>query len=258
MPSPHSELEHKFAADHVSYDKFKSWAIKQGPFRYNSRSCPDIYYEQGDNTVRHRWSGGGGELTVKLRKSQESITDRVEVDLHLGGATSVNDVTAFLQASGWKRAFTLFKDQIHCFWYEVPEGTVSVAIYGVEKLDEATQRCVDARRFIEVEIEKDSQMSDEKAALLLSKWRRLLSRVFRLGPPLNVSLYEMYSGRNYKTAANEEQTRGTNEKHSKGRRRRRPVRHGSLRARRGRADGDSRRDHRPTRNRGPKSVRRRS
>lgn len=223
MPTDnHSEIEYKFAADHVDYDDFVAWAIKQKPLKYESASFPDLYYEQDGNIVRHRWSGGAGELTVKQRKSADSIADRVEIDLRFSAETSVNDVTVFLQASGWKRLFTLFKDGTHVFWFQVPGGIVSVAEYAVEKLDEETQRCVDHRKFIEIEVEKGSSMSMDEAKTTLEKWRRLVSRTFNLTAPLNVSLYEMYSGRTYKTATKEQNDNGHHETPTENDRGRRP------------------------------------
>lgn len=75
-----------------------------------------------------------------------------------------------------------------------------VALYGVEKLNEKTRRCEGLRYFLEVEIVKGSNCSDEDARLLLEEWRTRLEVAFNLGTPLTLSLLEIYSDRRYKVA----------------------------------------------------------
>jgi hypothetical protein len=199
MSDLYSEIEYKWAADHLTPDRFMKWAIDFHPFKYESSSCPDIYYVNGNNTIRHRWSGGGaGEITVKQRKSAKSITDRVEVDLTFGDQVSIKDVTTFLTTCGWKRLFTLYKEHVNLFWFEDGGATVTVALYAVKKFNDKTRKCDKPKQFLEVEVEKGSKVSDAAARVLLEKWRDNLEVAFNLGAtPLNRSLFEIYSGKTY-------------------------------------------------------------
>ena len=198
--SAHSEIEYKWSADHISPEAFGLWCQRQSPVSYSRTSCPDVYYSQGDNIVRHRWSGGAGELTCKQRKSSRHITDRFEVDLTFPESLTTTDITEFLRLSGWKRFFTLFKDRCDVFMFENDRIGTCVALYGVEKLNEKTRRCEGLRYFLEVEIVKGSNFSDEDARLLLEEWRTRLEVAFNLGTPLTLSLLEIYSDRRYKVA----------------------------------------------------------
>ncbi len=196
----HSEIELKFDADHVDPRDFAVWCQRQEPATYCMTAVPDVYYVQGKNVVRHRWSEGAGELTCKQRKSASQITDRVEVDLSFGDKISTADVTAFLQTSGWKRLFTLLKDRCQTFYWEEDGIKVCVALYGVERLNEHTQKCEGLRHFLEVEVLKGSNCTDEYAREVLSDWGTHLIEEFGLEKPLNLSLFEIYSKRRYPIA----------------------------------------------------------
>lgn len=199
MSDTHSEIEHKWDATHVQEGAFLAWAIAQRPQSYEHASWPDVYYSQGDNTVRHRWSSDAGELTVKRRKTQRSITDRVEVDLRFADGVKAEDVTVFLRASGWKRILTLFKTFVHVFRYKLSDAEVTLALYEVEQLCERTHKRINTRRFMEVEVEKGSPLSDRAAKALLDAWKVILQREFHLTSPVNESLFEIYTGRRYAT-----------------------------------------------------------
>jgi hypothetical protein len=193
----HSELETKFAADHVSQTRFKEWCFNLGAFRYHSSPLrQDIYYRHGDNVVRHRLASGAGELTVKQRKSTTSIIDRVEVDLTFGSSVTTADVEAFLVASGWVPDLTLDTVFSHAFWFRHGGGTIVISLYEVQRTD-----CTEPRRFIEVEIEKGSDISDTIAHNLLNLWAGSIGSDLNLGDPEVESLYELYSGRRYITAS---------------------------------------------------------
>lgn len=197
MSDPHSEIEFKWDAGHVSEDEFMAWAATQRPESYERASFPDVYYAQGDNIVRHRWSDDAGELTVKRRKTSKSIVDRVEVDLRFAIGVKGNDVTVFLQASGWKRILTLFKVFVHVFRYRVDGAEVTIALYEVEQLCERTRKRIKTRRFLEVEVEKGSPLSDRSARLLLESYKSRLEKQFHLTSPVTESLFEIYTGRRY-------------------------------------------------------------
>jgi len=197
MSDRHSEIEFKWDAGHVQEADFMAWAATQKPESYEHASFPDVYYAQGDNVVRHRWSSDAGELTVKRRKTAKSIVDRVEVDLKFAPGVKSADITAFLQASGWKRILTLFKVFVHVFRYHVGGSVVTLALYEVEQLCEKTRKRINTRRFMEVEVEKDSPLSDRGARLLLESWGARLTREFHLTTNVNESLFEIYTGRKY-------------------------------------------------------------
>ncbi len=188
----HSELEFKFLADHVDPGAFKSWCMSLGPTRFNSAAFPDVYWRRGDNVVRHRllW-GGAGELTVKRRKSADSITDRQEIDLRFSPETTPQDVSAFLLAAGWALEFTLQKHFSYPFWFKHGDASIVVSLY------EVARQPFKSRRFLEVEVEKESNVSDQVARNLLTLWSSYAAREFDLGDPCALSIYEMYSGRPY-------------------------------------------------------------
>lgn len=192
----YSEMEFKWSADNVTAKAFRRWCNRLHPERYDKGSFPDVFYVQGENVVRHRWDKGPGQLTVKQRRSLDSMVDRVEVDLDLAPHMTHLDVTKFLTVSGWKRQMTLFKNFVETFWIEDPleKVVVIVALYEVEKLDERTHKRVGTRRFMEVECDKDSALSNEQARTVLDRWKEKLTTKFDLGKPLNRSLYEIYSG----------------------------------------------------------------
>jgi len=200
----YSELEHKWDGTHITVPDFHRWALAQGPYQYKRIDAIDTYYIQGDNVVRHRRDGDAGILTVKCRKSSKSITDRVEVDLLFAPSISEADVATFLVASGWKRHLSIWKDA-HIYWLKHGKNAVSTfALYDAMKLSskqEGRPLEIDSpRRFLEAEIEKHSIASDQMGLELLKDWREKLTKEFKLGAPLNDSLYEIFSGGKYKIA----------------------------------------------------------
>lgn len=196
MPDKHTELEYKVEADEVDNSAFIKWVMTKEPTRYEHIYGPDLYYHQGDHVIRHRWSGGPGELTVKRRKSADNTFDREEIDLHFADDTNLNDITSFLQATGWKREFTIFKDA-HIFWFERNGITISVVIYEAGRLHEQSGDVIERAKFIEVEVEKGSNISNEHSQSILDEWLTMIRNRFPIGKPVNFSLYELYSGKRY-------------------------------------------------------------
>lgn len=199
----YSELEAKFAADDVNEDQFLTWGILRKPVKYTSSSCPDVYYvNNNSDVVRHRWSdnGSGGQLTVKQRKSLKSIANRVEIDLEFAVGTQIEDVTKFLVTSGFKKTVVVYKEKCHVFWYEEDGANLTLSLYAVRQLNEKTKKCGPSHHFVEVEVEKNSNISNESAIVLLEKWKNELMHVFELAKPTNLSLYELFSGCRYKKA----------------------------------------------------------
>jgi adenylate cyclase class IV len=201
MISEHDEIEAKLAADHVPVPEFRRWMTAEaGLERYLHIIGPDRYYESGPNVVRHREDRQDGrhELTVKRRKSDGSTRDRLEVDLHFGKKTKPKDVDVFLKATGFTHVFTLTKEA-HIFWVKVTENlTVTYVIYDVWR-EGSDSKKLDTKRFIEVEAEKGSDVTADTAKRHVRALVKSLQEQFRLGEPLNDSLYEIYSGKRYQT-----------------------------------------------------------
>lgn len=185
----HDELEHKYEADQVEPRSFLQWAWGRGPTEYLLVKGPDAYYRQGRSVVRYRIDGTGksiGELTVKSRRGDDSENCQ-EIDLKFAPGIGVTDVQAFLDAAGFKREFTLIKE-CHIFWYKHH----NVVLYDVWRLDDPENT---RRRFLEVEVEKDSGLPMDKALELLKEQSDELRRFFKVGKRINKRLYELYSGK---------------------------------------------------------------
>lgn len=193
-----SEVELKLEADNIVDDDLLQWAMARHPVRYFSGGCPDVYYSNKGATVRHRWSTGAGELTVKRRKSNTSTTDREEIDLKFDASCDLLDVQTFLAATGWKRVLTIFKNSVHVFFFELPGGgELSLSLYSVEKLNEKTQKRAGLTRWLELEVEKGSKYDLVQCKKILNSWLDDLKKAFRLGKPVNLSLFEIYTNKRY-------------------------------------------------------------
>ncbi len=191
----HSELERKFFAGHVEKGPFDAFCSKLNPLGFKTAAFPDVYYRQGDNVVRHRLLKGAGELTIKRRKSAHSIDDRVEVDLGFAADMTAEDIKTFLFMSGFRPDFTLLKHFSRVWWFQHGHNaTVAVSLYEVERQDTR-----DTRRFLEVEVEKSSNIDPGHALVILDVWSGVLMEEFDLADPQTESLYEIYSGRRYLT-----------------------------------------------------------
>lgn len=192
---PHSEIELKFISEKSYIKPFLCWAMDMafGPSRYVHVKCPDIYYRRGDDVLRHRHSEGAGELTVKLRKSVTSTTDRVEIDWKFADSMKYEDIAALLLATGWEVDLRLDKDA-HVFWFDEPNFTSTLSIYTVNNKDVKNSE----RTFIEIEIEKSSNLDPQQALFELNEWGVVLMQEFLLEKPINQSLYEIYTGKKYK------------------------------------------------------------
>lgn len=207
-----SEVESKFSADGIeAKDLFESLSSLIGDnatdiTHYKTVSGWDKYYQQGSNWLRHRCDGDRktSVLTCKVRKSAGSITDRHEVDMPIQEAVSSDTVEAFLKLSGWKLGFEIQKTS-YIFHLATPTHKVCVALYDVWQENEVRLRLpggfevftvakekTEPRRFLEVEIEKDSACTHDQALEYLKSWVQYFQMVFALDEPLNESLFEMY------------------------------------------------------------------
>ncbi len=200
MPNTETEIEYKFDAKHVTVEDLTEWAKNTRYARYLEVEAPDHYYgrEGSDHVVRHRLLGGAGELTVKTRKSIDSTVERQEIDLRFAQDITVQEVDHFLTATGWQREFTINK-HAHIWWFEQPKHVipVSLALYDSWK-ESKNGKKTQPRRFLEVEIEKGTPVSDQQARKALDVWKQTLQDRFILGEPMSLSLYELYSSRKYR------------------------------------------------------------
>lgn len=206
MISDHNEIESKLDAKEVTPKAFKAFMVAQegrGQLeieKYERVLGNDVYYEQGDNVIRHRSDDNYGwqELTVKRRKSASSTRDRLEIDLRFADGVAYNSVQAFLGATGFKGVFKLTKDA-HIFWVRLtPSIKATFVLYESWLTNDPN---VDKRRFIEIEMEKGSDVTVETAKRHLSTWVKNVQSQFGLDDVLNESLYEIYSGKRYQTVA---------------------------------------------------------
>ncbi len=186
---PHSELEVKFAADAVDPNDLFTWLDARDVRRYHVVDGFDTYYRRGEHIVRHRCDGTKklSVMTTKTRKSQESLTDRNEVDLPQDATVSAHDVGVFLARTGWEPEFTIDKTS-YIAHVHIGGAHICVALYDVFPRD----RSYPDRRFLEIEIEKDSLLTPDQGAVVLEQWTRSARESLALGDPLNESLYEMY------------------------------------------------------------------
>lgn len=196
MISNHNEIETKLDATGVSVTKFAEWCQSQDPRDSREVMGPDYYYRMEDRVLRHRVqekgkeaSAGHHELTVKLRKSDRSTRDRLEIDLPFNTfSVKVEDVSGFVEAIGYRKEFVLTKIA-HIFEYQ----RVIVAIYDVHQNDDARWY-----RFIEIEARKGEDITPDHAKKLVGAWTQKIAEQFGIeNRPMNDSLYEFFSGRKY-------------------------------------------------------------
>lgn len=195
----YSELEIKLSADGLSPQKFIEFVLKSGAKVDSLQvlSGMDTFYRKGKEVVRHRCDGDGEKsvLTVKKRKSKESLVDRHEVDLPVAPGVPPEDVAAFLELAGWKEEYSIRK----VYWiFHIKEinHRSCVAMYDVWKtggFKNNSKSSPKKYRFLEVEIERDSECSTRTGESLLSEWlSKINNDILPEAKPLNVSLYELF------------------------------------------------------------------
>jgi adenylate cyclase class IV len=195
MLGPHNEIELKFRLQlREDTRRIIEWCQDQKAYRVEKVKGYDRYYRQGENVVRHRCDGKAGTLTVKKRTDLNSTTNRVEVDLHFDDKITEKDVQAFLLASGWVFELELLKSAT-IFWYGHDDYSMTIVVYGIHH-NGATDH------YLELEIEKGSDVSIKYAKELLNYWSSKINKALPgvLSAPLNDSLYEIYSGKRYALA----------------------------------------------------------
>jgi len=192
--NPLFEIELKYAADHVGWDDFEGKALSylKKKFRKAKIHLVDIdgaldtFYDLHGVPIRFRRKLGGkvGELTIKERHEAASTVSRDEIDLFLSPPDK-NALDAFMRKLGGKELFTLTKDY---FLLEVETDKLDLDVVIYHAYNESLSRC-----FIEVEVGKKSKISTEKAMVLVGKLGKDMSKMFKLGAPLNQSLFEIFN-----------------------------------------------------------------
>lgn len=191
----HSEVEIKIDATGLDPKKFMAFVVSQDVHieRVKIIKGKDTFYRKGDDVVRYRCDGDEkiSFLTVKKRKSANSLVDRIEVDLPVKDGTPSDTVEAFFKISGWEREFSINKSY-HFFNVDgvTDDGThykACIAMYDV--WGNRNQKY----RFLEVEIERESDCSPKQAKAILNDWlANIKSALLPEAKALNVSLYELF------------------------------------------------------------------
>lgn len=228
--NPLVELEAKFDASALTFAQFENWAYK----RYGHNAPPsedgcdpiansaikqvvglDTFYGHPGQrkTLRYRRAGsadlphGPPSLTYKQRQSPGNIRDRFEIDLFLSENRPTDDsVRNLLQTLGFEEHFTILKES-HIWHFPDfvqiavdPDGsspaTRTTAVPVIVALYDVLQGGA-IRRFLEVEIDRDAEIDDPTAEMLLSDWILEVQGQLGLREPLTQSLYEMYAPRNH-------------------------------------------------------------
>jgi len=212
----HSEVEAKFLADKISQDQFEEWAsvirwvglnVLNGRDKdpvsktyhhevFKRLLGTDTFYKMGNGVLRHRsnWTKyapnvNWSTLTVKKRKTDESLEDRKEVDLNIATEHDAKDVTAFMNLMNAEKMFTIAKDYSIYKLKSVDENQIiCLAWYEVAREDGT-----DKHNFIEIEVEKDSKCSTHIGKMVLADWKEYINKGLKLNGPMNASLFEMYS-----------------------------------------------------------------
>ena len=181
-----TELEFKYAADHIDlYDFMHLFASRGLPLTVVNDSM-DIYYTKlgMDGFQRHR--PAMRELTKKLKTSRHNNYHRIESDIYLDPRTTIEAVKFHLGLDGYQEAFRITKSNTI-----YNDAYLSFVYYIVT--DEHNQ----VRRFIEVEVRKDQVefLGREAMEMLLSGERDLAYLGITSSDRLDQSLFEMYHTR---------------------------------------------------------------
>ena len=183
---------------HLTVGRYRDWARRNGLSDYRTLAGLDTFYSGNGIVLRYRRSapdepvGGPSCLTYKCRQSPNDIRERTELDLFLDGTRVSDDVVEeFVKVLGLKESFTIKKESWICRLQVMsPEGhyTVVAALYDVLAGGTIT-------RYLEVEIDKDGNIDDSAARIILNGWIGNLQNSLRVGLPLNCSLYELFAPR---------------------------------------------------------------
>lgn len=190
----YSELEAKYEAHAIP---ISAYLEKMKVFNAEKYHCVigwDTFYSNPSTglVLRYRRAKSEGNdhpvLTFKKRKDGGNSVDREEVDLFLerNDATD-DDAKAFLGALGLKEHFSILKES-HIHHIVRGDHIAVVALYDVMQPGQHG-----LRRFLEVEIDKDSECDATRGHEALRFWEAELESRFDIKAPLNKSLYELYA-----------------------------------------------------------------
>jgi adenylate cyclase class IV len=185
MDTRYLEIEQKYKADHVDWDRFCELVSSFKPKKKLRIMGPDTYYEHKavPSVLRWRHSADKEEITFKTRLGLRSAFLRNEIDWDLTG-TPIKGVLKGIRMMGYHKAFRLYKD-CQIFWLSDKEGSVSVVIYDV------FCKNFKNKRFIEIEAEKGQDYKLSKKLVRL--WESRLG--LHINKRVTKSLYEIYSGK---------------------------------------------------------------
>jgi adenylate cyclase class IV len=165
--------------------------IKQQKHEYDFVRCagPDFYYSNKDGfCARHRSGGDTNELTVKRRIGDTAITVRRETNLKLDRTVTALDVMQFFKDLGFGTDVRIHKD---CDIYFIRDGRAEVDIVWYKVTSNGR-----TRQFIEVEV---GGLSKQDSLRVLNRWASHVEKMFKLKNKSDLSLYEIYSGRRYRS-----------------------------------------------------------
>lgn len=202
----YSEVEVKFAADKVKLKDFHKFVANQSSElldkpdsirieSFKSVGGDDYFYDLGGNVLRFRRdTDGGSEFTYKERKSQKSITDRIEINLPLAYGTPFETTHKLLTSLGAKPILDFYKmSYIYHISGYVAVGRSRKVYSGHVAMYSVYRTGKDRRQFLEVEIDSSSQCEPKVALKALDLWVNRIQKDLGLKTPLNSSLYEIYS-----------------------------------------------------------------
>jgi len=184
------EMEYKFAADGIDLAKFDDALQLLLPDEVVSPKVRDVYFQAVDGvSVRHRIVDGKyQELTTKKRRNSYSLQCRTEINVKLDLGTDPADMIRLMGMMGYEHQLTLDKPTCAVYTFMNDLGEVEVALYTVSMVGDSNKPF---RTFVEVEVK--GEMSENDAADVLNEWKAFLQEAFKLGEPMNTSLYEMYA-----------------------------------------------------------------
>jgi adenylate cyclase class IV len=192
----YKEIEYKWQADHVSRSNFSEtikslFQEKKIIYKGILAEGPDYYYSNSDGyVIRHRNSADINEITLKLREKSTGITVRKEINIPLSKESTVLDMQSFLRGLGFKNDVKIHKS-CDIFYIKNKKAEIDIVWYQVTS---AGRR---PKVFIEVEV---AQTSEKYGLKILKKWAKLLEKTFKLKEKSDLSLYEIYSGKRYRSA----------------------------------------------------------
>jgi len=185
----HSEVEFKYNADDITLDIFTKFCrgLNKAPKVIYASGYDYFYASKGDVGAfwRHRVSPDSNLLTFKRKNNDKNNFVRVEVNLKLDLATSVDDVAALCDANRCPYQGSIFKN---CFIYVYDWYTLVYYICYDQGMKELG-------RFIEIEMSEEHPWQSEQEAFEQLLVMEKLCKPLGLTPQGRIrrSLFEMYS-----------------------------------------------------------------